>query len=170
MEQDKKNEPLCQRCGKSIKESEQKQGADKFCLQCAIEIAESRIPDTKIEALPQATPKNKFWQSLKVAVLLIFAVLTAVNTVMILKLLLAGRGPQEIMLEYSKDVELCRENVANIASGREIPDSLVCPISGQPYQISVILSDTVVRCPNPQTHKVIAIKASAKKPNAEVKK
>lgn len=170
MEQEKKTEHLCQRCSKVIKESEQNQGADRFCLQCAIEMAESRIPEAKIEAMPQTSPKNKFWQSLKVAVLLIFAILTAVNTVIIVKLLLSGRGPKEVILEYSKDVELCRENVAGIASGREIPDSLVCPISGQPYHISYILSDTVVRCPNPQTHKVLSIKASAKKPDAEVKK
>ncbi len=160
----------CQKCGRPIKEGEQKQGADRFCLQCAIEIAEGSIPETKKEDAPKALAKNKAGQVLKIMVLIIFAALTAVNTVMLVKMMLAGRQTEAALPEYSKDVELCRENVANIASGREVSDSLTCPSSGRPYQITVISGDTLVLCPNPEAHGVKAIKASTKNPKADVEK
>lgn len=170
MEPVKKADALCQRCGRVIRDSELKQGADKFCLQCAIEMAESRIPETKKEEAPKPQAKSKARQILQIMVLVIFAGLTVVNTVIIVKMLLANRPIEAAKPEYSKEVELCRENIASIASGREIPDSLTCPASGQPYQVMVVSGDTLVLCPNPQTHGVKAIKASAKNPKAEVEK
>ncbi len=170
MEPVKKVDALCQRCGQAIRDSEQKQGADKFCLQCAIEMAESKIPETKKEEAPKAPTPSKAGQVLKLLILIVFAGLTVLNTVIIVKMLLANRPVEAAKPEYSKDVELCRENITQIASGREVPDSLTCPSSGQSYKITVIAGDTIVQCPNPQTHGVKAIKASAKNPKAEVEK
>lgn len=160
----------CRKCGRLIKEGEQKQGADKYCLQCAIEIAESSIPETKKEDSPKAPAKNKGGQAVKIMILIIFAALTLANTGLLLKMVMAGRQTEAALPEYSKDVELCRENVANIASVRELSDSLACPSSGKPYQITVISGDTFVLCPNPEAHGIKAIKASYKLPKPEVLK
>jgi hypothetical protein len=55
-----------------------------------------------------------------------------------------------------------------LQEGKSPGRDLVCPVSGKPYVVSRVGSDTVVRCPNPEKHGFKEIRAGKARPVPEV--
>jgi len=158
----------CRRCGKDIE-------ADKtYCNQCAIEMAEEKIPDVE-EIMP--APARPAWRKRKTLIqVIMLLVCLAVIAVQLPKVTGAFKRSQHIRqgsYETDRVTDQCIKNlwrISRILQDGDMPGGdLVCPASGKPYIISGSGREAVARCPNPERHGFSEISVSSNSPQPKVK-
>jgi hypothetical protein len=100
--------------------------------------------------------------------------LIVVNSVVLARLFIRERPRDFVPPEMDKNAVLCLSNLTDIShalsAGGLPPDSIVCPVSEEPYVVEFADRDILVSCPNPEEHELTRMRVSAKTMDQEVLK
>ena len=168
---------VCQRCGKIFDKDQY--GADKeqlHCASCMIKIAEEyaieQEEESRLKKIVTGIRKSRVCSTL---LWVIFCISIVVVGIQIPKLISAFEEKRPIRRgTYSTDVQTdqCIRNLWCISGllqeGKAFKKEFVCPVSKEPYVITITEDDMVVECPNPGIHGCSKIQISKKNPIPKV--
>ncbi len=162
-----KDKQFCNNCGKPIDNSK-----SIYCTQCQIKLAEEKIPIT--QELPKNKKKKPIFVIIKWVLLIMFSVLIIINAFFIINLVTRKNSKSYNLPELNKETVLCISNLEYVLeqmrSGEFEEDSIYCPLSEKPYEISIKNGDTIISCPEPEKHNLISLGFSSKDSMPEIVK
>ncbi len=163
---------VCRGCGRPLEKTAR--GSDQwdvYCSSCRIRLAEQHIPGG-VTVFKTPSKKSQTKIIVKWILLIGCSVLIAVNSVVVVRLLAREKPKEFVPPNISKDAILCLSNLEEISEllqeGQLPPDSIVCPVSGEPYRVQIEEGDTIVSCPNPESHLLYGLQVSKKNPVPKV--
>lgn len=162
-------EGYCKKCGKVL------DGDELYCSQCQIELAEENIDDTEEEIIePSSQSSEKRRLAVQLAILLIFMAVIIFRAPAFMEAFEKEQPIRQGTYRTDAQADQCISNLWRISRMLEdgnIPDSsIVCPVSGKPYEAIQNQGDTVVICPNPGLHDLRELRVSRVHPCPEVKR
>ena len=171
------NKPLCEQCAMP-------EGYESFmCSRCAamkaardaVEEIDQRIEEKEDKKQKQEIRKKRKSKIWVVSQLVIIAVCIAIIAIQVPKLMSTFEEEKPIRYgTYSTDsqTDQCIKNlwlISKLLQEGKLPSKdIVCPASQQPYVVTEIEGDVVVRCPNPQLYGFKEIRVSKNKPVPEL--
>lgn len=161
---------ICKRCGKPFSKDEQ--GADSeqlYCSRCMIELAEQYVPEEVEISKLKRIRKSRVGMTLLWITLFICISIIAIQAPKLISALTKEEKPIRYGT-YSTDAQTdqCINNLWHISKllqqGKLPGKDIVCPVSKNPYVVTTIEGDVVVRCANPELHGLKGIRVSEKGP------
>lgn len=165
------NNTMCKACGRML--GTDQQGAE-YCSSCMIERAEEYVPEARERPLIKREKKSKTWLIVQLIIILIGVTIIALQTPRLIDALQEEQPLRQGTYATDPQTDQCIKNLWHISrmlqDGKERLPDMVCPISNKPYEIRDTGEDVVVRCPNPELHRLKHIQASKKHPVPELSK
>lgn len=157
----------CLKCGKIL------ESRDDYCEHCQVELAEEHIADSEEEtetSPPVDERKKKILQS---AILLVLLGIIIFRIPAIISSFEHKQPVRTGTYETDAGADLCISTLWQISRMLEegsLPDSsIVCPVSGKPYEVIEDSMDITVFCPDPGQHGLAELRVSRLLPCPEVK-
>ncbi len=168
MNTEKPPEGRCRQCGRPV------ESGQEYCAQCMIERAEENIPESADQLSMQGKHlKSGVKRALQWIILLVCLVIIAFQVPRLTAALKTDPPIRQGTNETDAETDRCIANLWLVArliqDNEEIPEGLVCPLSGKPYVIQYAGDTIIARCPNPEKHGFSEITVSNNVPCPKLK-